>query len=140
MKSLFSYLAFLFLGLYSVKAQYTISGKIADNFESPIPFANIILMQKGDEYFVRGVVSNDEGKYLFEDIEKGTYQIEVSVLDFKLNQTEEFELIENKIADFVLEEEIENLDEVEVKNKRPTIRQTAEKLLLRPERARGATR
>lgn len=61
-------------------------------------------------------------------------------LGFKLKQTEEFELIENKIADFVLEEEVENLDEVEVKNKRPTIRQTAEKLLLRPERARGATR
>ena len=130
MKSLFSYLAFLFLGLYSVKAQHTISGKIADNFESPIPFANIILMQKDDESFVRGVVSDDEGKYLFEDIEKGTYQIEVSVLGFKLKHTEEFELLENKIADFILEEEIENLDEVVVKNKRPTIRQTAEKLVV----------
>ena len=130
MKSLFSYLAFLFLGLYSVKAQQTISGKIADNFESPIPFANIILMQKDDESFVRGVVSDDEGKYLFEDIEKGTYQIEVSVLGFKLKHTEEFELLENKIADFILEEEIENLDEVVVKNKRPTIRQTAEKLVV----------
>ena len=124
------FFAILFLGLFSVKAQYSIRGKITDDFESAIPFANIVLQQKGNETFVKGVVSNNEGEYVFEDIEAGTYLIEVSVLGFKLKKTEEFDLLENKIADFVLEEEAQGLDEVVVKSKRPTIRQTAEKLVV----------
>ena len=39
-------------------------------------------------------------------------------------------MLENKIVDFVLEEEAQGLDEVVVKSKRPTIRQTAEKLVV----------
>jgi hypothetical protein len=124
------FFAILFLGLFSVKAQYSIRGKITDDFESAIPFANIVLQQKGTETFVKGVVSNNEGEYVFEDIEAGTYLIEVSVLGFKLKKTETFDLLENKIADFVLEEEAQGLDEVVVKSKRPTIRQTAEKLVV----------
>jgi len=124
------FFAILFLGLFSVKAQYSIRGKITDDFESAIPFANIVLQQKGNETFVKGVVSNNEGEYVFEDIEAGTYLIEVSVLGFKLKKTEEFDLLENKSADCVLEEEAQGLDEVVVKSKRPTIRQTAEKLVV----------
>ncbi len=130
MKSSFNLLALLFLGFSAVKAQHSLSGKISDQLETPISFANVVLKQKGNEAFVRGVVSNDEGKYVFEDLGKGTYQIEVSVLGFKSKHTEEFELREHKIIDFELEEEAERLDEVVVKSKRPTIRQTAEKLVV----------
>ena len=111
-------------------AQNTISGKVTDDFKTPLPFANIILQQKGNDGFVQGVVSNDDGVYIFEDIEDGTYWIEVSVLGFKVKKTEEFELLKNKITDFFLEEEVQSLNEVVVKSKRPIIRQTAEKLVV----------
>ena len=111
-------------------AQNTISGKVTDNFNAPLPFANIVLQQKGNDGFVQGVVSNDDGAYIFEDIEDGTYWIEVSVLGFKVKKTEEFELLKNKITDFFLEEEVQSLNEVVVKSKRPIIRQTAEKLVV----------
>lgn len=111
-------------------AQNTISGKVTDNFNAPLPFANIVLQQKGNDGFVQGVVSNDDGVYIFEDIEDGTYWIEVSVLGFKVKKTEEFELLKNKITDFFLEEEVQSLNEVVVKSKRPIIRQTAEKLVV----------
>lgn len=130
MKLLLNSIAVLFLGICLVKGQHTISGKISDEFKSPLPFANIVLKQKGNEAFVKGVVSNNKGEYIFEDIEAGTYLIEVSVLGFKLKKTETFDLLKNKIDDFVLEEEAQGLDEVVVKSKRPTIRQTAEKLVV----------
>ena len=79
---------------------------------------------------MKGVVSDDQGNYLFEDIEKGTYEIEVSVLGFESEKTEVFELNENKTFAFVLEEEVQSLNEVIVKSKRPVIRQTAEKLVV----------
>jgi outer membrane receptor protein involved in Fe transport len=111
-------------------AQNTISGKVTDDFKTPLPSANIILQQKGNDGFVQGVVSDDDGAYIFEDIEDGTYWIEVSVLGFKVKKTEEFELLKNKITDFFLEEEVQSLNEVVVKSKRPIIRQTAEKLVV----------
>lgn len=111
-------------------AQYTISGKVTDNSKIPLPFANITLHQIGNEELLKGVVSDDQGNYLFEDIEKGTYEIEVSVLGFESEKTEVFELNENKTFTFVLEEEVQSLNEVIVKSKRPVIRQTAEKLVL----------
>ena len=120
----------LLLVVTPVIAQSTISGKVTDDFNAPLPFANIILQQKGDEAFVQGVVSDEEGAFLFENIENKTYWIEVSVLGFKVKKTEEFELQQNKIIDFVLEEEAQNLNEVVVKSRRPIIRQTAEKLVV----------
>ena len=111
-------------------AQNRISGKVTDDFNAPLPFANIVLEQKGNDVFVQGVVSDDDGAYVFEDIENGTYLIEVSVLGFKVKKTEEFELLKNKITDFFLEEEAQSLNEVVVKSKRPIIRQTAEKLVV----------
>ena len=113
-----------------ITAQNTISGKVTDNFNAPLPFANIVLQQKGNNAFFQGVVSDDDGAYIFEDIEDGTYWIEVSVLGFKVKKTEEFELLKNKITDFFLEEEVQSLNEVVVKSKRPIIRQTAEKLVV----------
>ena len=111
-------------------AQYTISGKVTDNSKIPLPFANITLHQIKNEELLKGVVSDDQGNYLFEDIEKGTYEIEVSVLGFESEKTEVFELNENKTFTFVLEEEVQSLNEVIVKSKRPVIRQTAEKLVV----------
>ena len=111
-------------------AQNTISGVVKDNFNSPLPFANIILEQKGNNDFIKGVVTDQEGSYIFDDIAMGTYKIQVSVLGFKVKKTEEFELEENKVYDFVLEEEVEKLEEVIVKIRRPVIRQTAEKLIV----------
>jgi len=111
-------------------AQSTISGRVTDDFNAPLPFANIVLQQKGNETFVEGVVSDDDGAYVFENIKNGTYSIEVSVLGFKVKKTEEFELTQNKNTDFALEEEAQSLNEVVVKSKRPIIRQTAEKLVV----------
>ena len=86
--------------LTPIIAQSTISGRVTDNFNAPLPFANIILQQKGNDTFVEGVVSDNTGVYIFENIKNGTYFIEVSVLGFKVKKTEEFELLKNKITNF----------------------------------------
>jgi len=96
---------FLVLAVSPAMAQNSISGIVTDKNEVPIPFANIILLQKGNESYVKGAVSDDNGVYFFEEIAEGTYQIEVSVLGFKIKKTEAFELVENTVFDFTLEEE-----------------------------------
>ena len=129
MKYIISSILLIFVFSPSI-AQYTIRGKVTENNKLPLPFANITLHPFGNEQLVKGVVSDNQGRYLFEDIAKGTYQIEVSVLGFESKKTEAFELNENKTFVFTLEEEVQSLNEVIVKSKRPLIRQTAEKLVV----------
>ena len=89
MKNQTSYTLLLFLlVLSSALAQNTISGKVLDTLNNPIPFANVILYQAGNKELITGVISNDEGLYVFESIENGKYQLEISVLGFELKKSD----------------------------------------------------
>ena len=128
--SIFSYFAVFLLGLSSATAQHNISGRIIDNTQDPLPFAYIILYEKGSEDLPKGVISDDKGAYSFEQIADGIYHIEVSMLGFKLNTLDTFTLSKNAVFNFILEEDTQTLNAVVVKSKRPVIRQTAEKLIV----------
>lgn len=129
MKKLTTIILFFF-GCLSAIAQHSVSGKITDEHNQTIPFANIILHQKDTKKTPKGVVSDDDGNYIFENISDGKYQIEVSVLGFKIKKSEVFLLSANKTFNFTLKEESQTLDEVVIKAKRPVIKQTAEKLIV----------
>ena len=75
--------------LYS---QNSISGKIVDKSEEPLPFANIVLYHADTDKVVTGAVSDDKGVYSFMDIPNGNYLLEVSVLGFKTQKSDSFTL------------------------------------------------
>ena len=121
--------------LYS---QNSISGKIVDKSEEPLPFANIVLYHADTDKVVTGAVSDDKGVYSFMDIPNGNYLLEVSVLGFKTQKSDSFTLSDenqNVTYSFTLEEEAQALNEVVVKSNRPIIRQTAEKLIVNLEQS-----
>lgn len=111
-------------------AQYSISGTVTDAQKEALPFVNIILYEKGKESTPKGVVSDDNGSYSFNNLKKGTYKIEVSMLGFTKETIQFFDLTSNKTFNLILKEQNQSLDEVVVKSKRPVIKQTAEKLVL----------
>ena len=122
---------FLFLVAFSSNAQNTVKGTITEASGAALPFANIILYEENNDSPLTGVISNDNGNYLFEDIKDGNYWIEVSMLGFQTEKTDIFNLnTTTKKLDFILKEEAEALGEVVIKTKRPVIRQTAEKLIV----------
>ena len=131
MKNKSIFLLLVFFNLIAINAQNVISGSVIDVDANPLSFANIILHEKGNQTPVTGVITNDLGIYQFEDIKDGTYFIEVSVLGFKTQKSDEFTLPNSNLKlDFILQEETQTLDEVVVKSKRPIIKQTAEKLIV----------
>ena len=119
-----------FLGTLVSFSQNTISGSITDEKNVSLPFANVILYQKGNIEVVKGVVSDDEGNFILEKVINGFYHIEVSMLGFENKKSEIFEVLANKKISFTLKEESQTLDEVVVKSKRPVIKKTAEKLIV----------
>ena len=122
-------LLFLF-GIFSSIAQNSISGKITDETKTSLPFANIILYEKGNIKNPKGVISDDLGDYHFENIKNGNYYIVISMLGFKTKNNDAFLLSTNQTFNFILKEETQTLNEVVIKSKRPVIRQTAEKLIV----------
>lgn len=130
MKSKLTIILIFLVGLFSANSQNTISGTIKESNNRVLEFANVILYNAETNEVITGVISNESGIYLFNDVIKGEYYIEVSTLGFKTQKSEVFKLIENKTLDFILEEETQVLNEVVVKSKRPVIRQTAEKLVV----------
>ena len=120
----------LFFGILTTFAQHSISGKIVDDQNQPLPYANIILYKIGEEANPKGTVSNENGNYSFQNIVSGKYKMTVSTIGFKTEKIKEFQLSTNKTFNFTLKEESQTLDEVVVKAKRPVIKQTAEKLVV----------
>ncbi|OSY88625.1 TonB-dependent receptor [Tenacibaculum holothuriorum] len=130
MKSLITTTLLIVFSIATCFSQHSIKGKITDQNQEPIPFANIILKTKDSKTTPKGAVSNENGEYIFENIKSGTYQLETSVLGFQTKKTKEFKLNNNQTFNFVLKEESQTLNEVVIKAKRPVIRQTAEKLIV----------
>ncbi len=130
MKLTLTIILLFFFGTFSSTAQNTISGKITDETKTSLPFANIILYEKGSTENPKGVISDDHGDYYFENIKNGNYYIAISMLGFETKKNDAFLLSTNQTFNFILKEETQTLNEVVINSKRPVIRQTEEKLIV----------
>ena len=120
----------LILGVLNSFSQHSISGKISDQQNQSLPFANIVIEKIGNEKTPTGTVSTDNGDYLLENVSSGKYIIEISMLGFETQKIKEIEINSNKRINITLKEESQLLNEIVVKSKRPVIKQTAEKLIV----------
>ncbi len=111
-------------------SQNNIQGKITDASSESVPFVNVILHNFDSKQIVKGAVSDDNGNYILEDVQPGTYFIKVSSLGFETITTEKITISSNKTLNFTLKEESQVLNEVVIKTKRPVIKKTAEKLIV----------
>lgn len=120
----------LILGVLNSFSQHSISGKIIDQQNQSLAFANIVIEEIGDKKNPTGTVSTDDGDYILENISSGKYTIEVSMLGFETQKINEVEINSDKTINITLKEESQLLNEIVVKSKRPVIKQTAEKLIV----------
>lgn len=104
----------LALCVCNVYAQ-TIKGKVVDEKSQPIAYATVLLLNKADSSFVKGVTSGDDGAFSLEEIvSKGI--LKVSALGYN---TVFKNIGKDNIEIVVLAEERQNLAEVVVKGSRP---------------------
>ena len=79
---------FLLCSSFCVSQEINISGKVQDNHDSPISYANVILVDKYDDAKVLGTITNSRGTFLVDDVEPGTYNLEVSFVGYSSYVTE----------------------------------------------------
>ncbi|HUH29016.1 outer membrane beta-barrel family protein [Gelidibacter sp.] len=129
---------FLFLSLILVTAMgfaqnHAISGFAEDIDGRPVAFANVILMKVADSSVVKGVSTNDKGFFLLDKLESGSYLLKISYLGFNDDYKS---LLVDQVMDLgiiVLYESSEELDEVSIIVKKPTLRKEADRLVFNVE-------
>ena len=104
----------LALCVCNVYAQ-AIKGKVVDEKSQPIAYATVLLLNKEDSSFVKGVTSGDDGAFLLEEIVSDGI-LKVSALGYN---TVFKNIGKDNVEIVVLSEERQNLAEVVVKGSRP---------------------
>lgn len=111
--------------------QYTIKGKLIDTKNQDIAYANLVLLQASDSTFVSGTTSEDNGQFIFDAIKPDNYILKTSFIGYKdhyksINLTED-----SALQTITLEDDIEELDGVVVKYRKPTIERKADRLIFK---------
>ncbi|MGB6267470.1 MAG: TonB-dependent receptor [Olleya sp.] len=124
------YFFFLCFSTLSFGQDLMLSGKIMDENNQPIPFTNIVLYEltPSDISVTKGVSSNDEGFFRFEELSEGKYRIKASYIGYKTID-QEFTLDKSTNLSLVLIEESENLDEVLITANKPTLKKEVDRLI-----------
>ncbi|MEB2783468.1 TonB-dependent receptor [Algoriphagus persicinus] len=101
-----------------------ITGKITDQHEQAVPYANVALIDATSGNLVDGAVSDENGYFLVESTKTAKVKLVISSIGFTSFESAVFELAPGLKKDFgavPIHDEMTGLDEVTVKSSRPEI-------------------
>nr|WP_297917056.1 carboxypeptidase-like regulatory domain-containing protein [uncultured Allomuricauda sp.] len=124
MKKIFFFLLLIPATLFS-QNRFNISGVVRGESGDPIAFANVVL-DKNNTY----AVADENGRYLIQNVRRGSYVITVSSLGFETIK-QNVELTSNLDLNFTLVENVEALDAVTVEGTKNSTRQEERALTIR---------
>ncbi|HAI74645.1 MAG TPA: hypothetical protein DCM08_00220, partial [Microscillaceae bacterium] len=135
---LFSF--FIFLGiqgqLFAQNPKGSISGQVFDTKGEVLLFANVRLLNTIDSSLVSGAITNAEGFFQIEGIEKGVYWLSASQVGYQTTFTEAINLAAGQSLSgmlLVLPEDVQQLQSVEVVAKKQLIEQKPDKIVMNVE-------
>lgn len=113
--------------LYGVDSKHSVVGLIVDGISGqPLEFADVAFYRAADSVFVRGNVTDADGRFAFAAVEAGTYYVEYSFVGYETHRSPSFKVEEQRTLDvgtFYLHPSLEELGEVVVRGRRSTYEQ-----------------
>jgi iron complex outermembrane recepter protein len=133
MKKQFLTSILLLSALYAF-AQSKITGKLLDEKKQALSFANLLLM-KPDSSMFRGVLSDDNGQFVFEDVPFGKYYIQVQYVGYQnfMTTVQAFDKPEINLTDIEMRTATNQLNEVTITAKKPLLEMRGDKLVMNVE-------
>lgn len=130
-------LAFCLVFLTAVNSlfaqDFELSGKVVNQDNTPLPFANVLLYKNSDTTQVNGVSADEEGAFLLTKIPAGLYLLRASYVgrlsDYLLLDVQD----DVRIGAIVLPEDLNELNEVVVAAKKPVLQRQADRLVFQVE-------
>lgn len=123
-------LAFIFLA-FSANAQHQLSGKVKDENNQAVPFANILLLNPQDSSLLKGTISDTTGHFVMESVAEGDYVISAQMVGYKSYFSPVTHINSNKVlADIQMGEATTELSEVVVSASKPMMEMTPNALVV----------
>lgn len=128
-------IALLFIGNLKVYGQKksTITGEIKDQQNKSIGYATVLLYKQQDSVFIKSLLSDSLGRFLFPDIDRGSYKIKVSSIGYVEYVLQNIEVLEPKVVlsePIVLKTNKKILADVRVTASRSFVEQKVDKLVV----------
>ncbi|TYB79891.1 TonB-dependent receptor [Bizionia myxarmorum] len=109
---------------------FEVSGKIIDQQNQPVAYANIVLLSVSDSTAVRGTTSLDSGFFKITNVSNEKYIVQISFVGFKdvllPIHVENSDLVLETIT---IEESAEALNEISLIAKKPTLKKEVDRLV-----------
>jgi outer membrane receptor protein involved in Fe transport len=130
-------LSFVFLFcllISSVHAQHQLSGKVKDENNKAVPFANVLLLNPQDSSLVKGSITDTTGYFTLEKISEGTYLISSQMVGYDSYYSAAMNINKNMVlADIQMHESTTELSEVVVSATKPMLEMTPNALVVNVE-------
>lgn len=126
-------LCFVLSSTIGFSQDYSVSGFINDAEGQSIPFANVFLMKTQDSSVVRGVSTDEKGFFIHDKLTSDAYLLKFSFIGF--SDVYKSVLVESSVelGTIILLEASEELDEVNITFRRPTLKKEADRLVFNVE-------
>jgi outer membrane receptor protein involved in Fe transport len=113
----------------------TVSGKIYDEKGETLPFVNVLLFKSNGTSFYKAVASDEDGGFVFDQVDNDSYYVKVTSVGFMEWQSEVFEIKNQsfELGKIVLAENAKMLEAVQVRGKKPFVEQHIDKMVLNVE-------
>jgi len=134
MKGVFTSFLMFCCGISLLQSQtYSITGKVVDTRNNPIAYANVLLLNASDSTLVKGTSADDLGFFSLEEISPKLYLLQASYVG--RGSTPLALDIKNTISlgALVIDTGEQQLDEVVVTAKRPTLKRLSDRLVFEVE-------
>lgn len=116
--------------LNNVFAQNQLTGFVKDRAnDSPVPYATAALMRT-DSSMIKGVMVDDDGKFLIENITSGDYLLQVSFIGYDKVYRRLNVPAESHLGDIFISESSNQLNEVVVTGKRALVEQRLDRIVV----------
>ena len=127
------FLCFVLSTTVGLAQEHSVSGIVEDAEGQSIAFAHIILMKAQDSSVVRGVSSNDKGYFILGKLPSDTYMFKFSFMGY--TDVYKSVLVDKslELGTIVLEESSEELDEINIIARRPTLKKLADRFVFNVE-------
>ncbi len=114
----------------AVYSQSEVRGKVLNQSNSPVAYANVILLNAEDSTSVyKGGVTEEDGVFILNNVKDSTYVLKVSFVGYADNLQRIKVEGNTQVYNVVLEEASDNLDEVVVNARKPKITRKIDRLV-----------
>jgi hypothetical protein len=113
----------------------TVSGAVLDEKKAAFPFVNVLLLHAKDSTLAKGLSTDTDGKFAFEQVEAGRYLTLVSMVGYNKVYSQPFIVANNdvQLSTVTLSTSVELLNEVKVVAKKPFIEQQIDRTVVNVE-------